>query len=197
MSKKTIITLGVTLLVLSLTSVSMAGPMGGGMGMGRGGMGGGMGLGPQGQPPAQLSEQQLADWKAWQEKNLQLRKEYIGNLVKSGAMTQEQADARIKAMEAAQAFRAKNNLVAPGAMYGVKLTDEQKAEMKKLFEQRLAIRQEALVTYVKSGQITQAQADAQIQRMKDAFNYNLENGSGSFKGGRGMGRGGWGGGHRF
>jgi hypothetical protein len=197
MSKKSIATLAVALLVLSIASVSMAGPMGG---MGMGGRGG-MGLGPQGQVPAQLNEQQLADWKAWQEKNLQLRKEYIGNLVKSGAMTQEQADARIKAMEAAQAFRAKNNLVAPGAMQGVKLTDEQKVEMKKLFEQRLAIRKDALAAYVKSGQITQIQADNQIQRMQDHFNYKLENGFGPMGGGRGgmgagmgMGRGGMGGG---
>lgn len=198
MNKKAIATLAAALLILSIASVSMAGPMGGGMGMGgRGGMGGGMGLGPQGQVPAQLSEQQLADWKAWQEKNLQLRKEYIGNLVKSGTMTQEQADARIKAMEAAQAFRAKNNLVAPGAMRGVKLTDEQKIEMKKMFEQRLAIRKDALAAYVKSGQITQVQADNQLQRMQDQFNYKLENGFGPMGGGRGgmgggkgMGRGG-------
>ena len=202
MNKKSIATLAVAVLVLSMASVSMAGPMGGGMGGGRG-MGGGMGMGPQGQVPAQLSEQQLADWKAWQEKNLQLRKEYIGNLVKSGAMTQEQADARIKAMEAAQAFRAKNNLVAPGAMQGVKLTDEQKVEMKKLFEQRLAIRKDALASYVASGQITQIQADNQIKRMQDNFNYKLENGFGPNKGGRGMGggmgmgHGGKGGGPRF
>jgi len=199
MNKKPIATLAVAILILSLASVSMAGPMGGGKGMG-----GGMGMqGPQGQAPAQLTEQQLADWKAWQEKNLQLRKEYIGNLVKSGAMTQEQADARIKSMEAAQAFRSRNNLVAPGAMRNVKLTDEQKVEMKKLFEQRLAIRKEALASRVASGQITQAQADNQIKRMQDNFNYKLENGLGSQKGGRGMGggqgmgHGGKGGGPRF
>ncbi len=205
MNKKSMVTLAVTFLVLSMASVSMAGPMGGGMGMGGGkGTCGGMGMqSPQGQAPVQLTEQQLADWKAWQAKNLELRKEYIGNLVKSGAMTQEQADARIKSMEAAQAFRAKNNLVAPGAMQGVKLTDEQKVEMKKLFEQRLAIRKDALASYVASGQITQIQADNQIKRMQDNFNYKLENGFGSQKGGRGMGggkgmgRGGMGGGPRF
>ena len=95
---------------------------------------------------------------------------------------------------------AKNNLVAPGAMRNVKLTDEQKADMKKLFEQRLATRKEALANAVKSGQITQAQADNQIQRMQDHFNYRLENGMGPNNGGRGMGggkgpgRGGFGGG---
>ncbi|MHC1760442.1 MAG: DUF2680 domain-containing protein [Negativicutes bacterium] len=207
MKKKSMLLTGVALLVLSVTSVSLAGPMGGGMGggMGRGGMGGmGMGPGMQGQPPVQLTEQQQADWKAWQEKNLQLRKEYLGNLVKSGALTQEQVDARIKAMEANHAFRAKNGFVAPGAMYGAKLTDEQKVEMKKLFEQRMAIRKEALASYVKSGQITQAQADSQLQRMQERFNYNLENGFGGGRGGRGgrgmgggMGRGGMGGGPRF
>ena len=193
MNKKSIVTLGVALLVVSVVSVSMAGPLGGGMGMGRGGMGGGRGMGQgiqgQGQAPAQMTEQQLADWKVWQEKHFQLRKEYIGNLVKSGTITQEQADARIKAMEASQAFRAKNNLLAPGAMRGAKLTDEQKVEMNKLFEQRLALRKDALAARVKSGQITQDQADNQIKRMQDSFNYRLENGFGPNKGGRGMGGG--------
>ena len=208
MNKKSMLLTGVALLVLTVTSVSMAGPMGGGFGggMGRGGMGGGMGrgmgMGPgmQGQPQVQLTEQQQQDWKAWQEKNLQLRKEYIANLVKSGALTQEQADTRIKMMEANHAFRAKNGFVAPGAMQGAKLTEEQKVEMKKLFEQRMAVRKEALASYVKSGQITQAQADSQLQRMQERFNYNLENGFGGGRGGRGgrgMGRGGMGGGPRF
>lgn len=36
------------------------------MGMGGGrGMGGGMGMGPPGSTAAQLTEQQLADWKVW------------------------------------------------------------------------------------------------------------------------------------
>ena len=58
MNKKSMLLTGVALLVLTVSSVSMAGPMGGGFGggMGRGGMGGGMGrgmgMGPgmQGQP---------------------------------------------------------------------------------------------------------------------------------------------------
>lgn len=198
MNKKSMLIAGVALLVLSVSAVSMAGPMGGGMGgMGRGGMGGGMGPGMQAQQTAPMTEQQKSDWKAWQEKNLQLRKEYLGNLVKSGALTQEQVDARIKAMEANHAFRATNGFVAPGAMRGAKLTDEQKTEMKKLFEQRMAIRKDALASYVKSGQITQAQADSQLQRMQDRFNYSLENGFGGQKSGRGMGHGGMGGGPRF
>ena len=170
--------------------------------MGRGMMGGGRGMhgGPGRTQPVTLTESQQADWKAWQEKNFQLRKEYIANLVKSGSLTQAEADARIKQMESMHEFRAKNNFVAPGAMRDVKLTDEQKADMKKMFEQRLAIRKEALASAVKSGQITQAQADNQIQRMQDHFNYRLENGMGPNNGGRGMGggkgmgRGGFGGG---
>ena len=86
MKKKSLLIAGVAALMLSMTSVSMAGPMGGGMGLGGGmmggGMGRGMGMGPglQGQTPTQLTDQQKTDWKAWQEKNLQLRKEYMGNL---------------------------------------------------------------------------------------------------------------------
>lgn len=201
MKMKSLLVVCAVLMALFTTSVSWAAPMDG-MGMGRGG-GMGMGLGMQG-PPQTLTAEQQADWKAWHDKNLALRKEYLGNLVKSGVLTQEQVDARIKAMEASYAFRAKNGFIAPGAMAGVKLTDEQKTEMKKLFEQRLAIRKEALAAYVKSGQITQAQADSQIQRMQDRFNYSLENGFAGRKGGRGMGRGqgmgpggGMGGGPRF
>ncbi len=205
MNKKSMLLTGAALLILSVSSVSLAGPMGGGFGggMGRGGMGRGMGMGPgmQGQPPVKLTEQQQADWKAWQEKNFQLRKEYLANLVKSGALTQEQADARIKMMEANHAFRTKNGFTTPGAMHGAKLTDEQKADMKKLFEQRLEFRKQALADSVKSGQITQAQADFQLQRMQERFNYNLENGFGGGRGGqgmgRGMGRGGMGGCPRF
>jgi Spy/CpxP family protein refolding chaperone len=204
MKKKSLLIAGAATLMFSMTAVSMAGPMGGGMGMGgggmmgRGGMGAGMGMGPGFQQQTlPLTDQQKSDWKAWQEKNLQLRKEYIGNLVKSGALTQEQADARIKAMEAGFAFRSKNGFVAPGAMSGVKLTDEQKVDMKKLFEQRLAVRKAALAAYVTAGQITQAQADSQLQRMQDRFNYSLENGFGGQRGGHGMGRCGMGGGPRF
>ena len=198
MKKQSLWVTGLALLTISISSVALAGPMGGGMmggGMGRGGMGPGM----QGKPAVQMTEQQQADWKAWQEKNLQLRKEYLANLVKSGALTQEQADARIKALEANHSFRTKNGFVAPGSMYGAKLTDEQKKEMKKLFEQRLEIRKQALAEYVKSGQITQAQADQQIKRMQDNFNYKLENGfGGRGKGmGGGMGRGGKGNGPHF
>ena len=202
MKKKSLLIAGVAVLMLSIGSVSMAAPMDSGMGGGGmmgngGGMGRGMGLGLQGQPPAQLTAEQQADWKAWQEKNLQLRKEYLANMVKSGALTQEQVDARIKAMEASYAFRMKNGFVAPGSMNGAKLTDEQKVEMKKMFEQRMAIRKDALTAYVTAGQITQAQADSQLQRMQDRFNYMLENGVGSQKGGRGSGHGGMGVGPRF
>lgn len=197
MKKKSLLIAGAAALMLSMTAVSMAGPMGGGGMMGRGGMGAGMGMGPGfQQQTAPLTDQQKSDWKAWQEKNLQLRKEYIGNLVKSGALNQEQADARIKAMEAGFAFRSKNGFVASAAMPGVKLTDEQKVDMKKIFEQRLAIRKDALAAYVTAGQITQAQADSQLQQMQDRFNYSLENGFGEQRG-HGMGRGGMGGGPRF
>lgn len=188
MKKKSLLIAGVAALILSMASVSLAGPMGGmggGM-MGRGGMG--MGPGLQGQTTP-LTDQQLADWKVWQEKNLQLRKEYIGNLVKSGALTQDQADARVKAMEASFAFRAKNGFVAPGAMSGAKLTDEQKADMKKLFEQRMAIRKDALAAAVTAGQITQVQADNQLKVMQDRFNNALENGGSLQMGGRGAGMG--------
>ena len=193
MKKQSLWVTGLALLTIFLSSVTLAGPMGGGTGRS------GTGPGSQGKPAAQMTEQQQADWKAWQEKKMQLRKEYLVNLVKSGALTQEQADARIKAMEANHSFRTKNGFAAPGSMYGAKLTDEQKTEMKQLFEQRLEIRKQALAEYVKSCQITQAQADQQIKRMQDNFNYKLENGFGA-RGknmGFGMGRGGKGSGPHF
>ena len=84
-------------------------------------------------------------------------------------------------------------------MAGAKLTDEQKTDMKKLFEQRLAIRKDSLDAAVKAGQITQYQADNMLKNMQERFSYAMGNGMGSMRGGpgMGMGRGMMGGGPRF
>jgi len=74
------------------------------------------------------------------------------------------------------------------------LTEEQKADMRKLFEQRLAVMMDVLQNYVKSGQMTQEQADARLSWMKDRFELGLKY-AGAPRG-QGMGRG-MGGGPRF
>ena len=141
--------------------------------------------------PLKLTDSQQAEWKAWQEKNFQLKKEQVQLMVKTGYLTQEQADAKIKMMESSNAFRMKNNLVSPGARLGTPLTDEQKSDLKQMGEQRLAIQKENLSRMVSAGQITQAQADARIERMQQRFNEMSENG---FSGrGGGPGNGGFGG----
>ena len=206
MKKKSVMLAVVLVLAMCLAVPAMAAPWGGGPGGGMGpGYGGGPGYGPgpawQGQAPPQLTDEQKAAWNAWYEKNLQLRKEYIQNLVSSGVLTQEQADARIKLMEESYNFRVKNGWANPwgGIASGTQLTDEQKADLRKLFEQRLALRKEILDSYVKAGQITQAQADSQLAWMRDRFELRLKYGfagpmGGGF-GGRGMGGGrGFGGG---
>ena len=134
--------------------------------MGRG-PGGGFGPGMQ---PLQLTDSQQAEWKTFQEKNFQLKKERMQLMVKSGYLTNEQADAKMKMMESNQAFRMKNNLVAPGARLQGPLTEEQKADMKKMAEQRLALQKENMSRLVSAGQITQAQADARIQNMQERLN---------------------------
>ena len=166
MSKKTILIASVAALVLMVAGVSMASPMWGGGMMGRG-PGGGFGPGMQ---PLQLTDSQQAEWKTFQEKNFQLKKERIQLMVKSGYLTSEQADAKMKMMESNQAFRMKNNLVAPGARLQGSLTEEQKADMKKMAEQRLALQKENMSRLVSAGQITQAQADARIQNMQERLN---------------------------
>ena len=166
MSKKTILIASVAALVLMVAGVSMASPMWGGGMMGRG-PGGGFGPGMQ---PLQLTDSQQAEWKTFQEKNFQLKKERIQLMVKSGYLTSEQADARMKMMESNQTFRMKNNLVAPGARLQGPLTEEQKADMKKMAEQRLALQKENMSRLVSAGQITQAQADARIQNMQERLN---------------------------
>ena len=160
--------------------------------MGRGMMGGGRGMhgGPGRTQPVTLTESQQADWKAWQEKNFQLKKERVQLMVKSGVLTQEQADSKIKMMDSSHAFRMKNNLVGPGARFSGPLTDEQKADMKKMAEERLTLQKENLARLVSAGQITQAQADARIERMQQRVNTMGEKG---FGGPGGAGRGGFGG----
>ena len=174
---------GVAALALMVAGVTMASPMlrGGMMGRGHG-----MGGGPMGLQTLQLNEAQQAEWKGWQEKNFQLKKEQVQLMVKSGYLTQERADAKLKTMDSMQSFRMKNNLVAPGARLNAPLTDEQKADMKKMAEQRLSIQKENLSRSVAAGQITQAQSDAKIQRMQQRINENVEKDF-SGHGGRGQG----------
>lgn len=141
----------------------------------------------QEQFPNKIPEKQQNDWNAYQEKTMQLRKEYLASLVQSGILTQEQVEERIKLIEAIFAFRTKNSFIEPGAISGVKFTDEQRTEMRNLFEQRITLRKEALAAFVIAEKITQAQADSQLERMQYRFNYFLENGFSSQKGGHGIG----------
>jgi len=195
MKKKAMVIAGVAALALMVAGVTMASPMGRGM------MGGGFGRGggPMGIEPLKLTDSQQAEWKAWQEKNFQLKKEQVQLMVKTGYLTQEQADAKIKMMDSSNSFRMKNNLVSPGARLNTPLTDEQKADMKKMGEQRLAIQKENLSRMVSAGQITQAQADARIDRMQQRFNEMSEKGFSGRGGGPGNGGPGhgMGGGPRF
>jgi len=195
MKKKAMVIAGVAALALMVAGVTMASPMGRGM------MGGGFGRGggPMGIKPLKLTDSQQAEWKAWQEKNFQLKKEQVQLMVKTGYLTQEQADAKIKMMDSSNSFRMKNNLVSPGARLSTPLTDEQKADMKKMGEQRLAIQKENLSRMVSAGQITQAQADARIDRMQQRFNEMSEKGFSGRGGGPGNGGPGhgMGGGPRF
>ena len=195
MKKKAMVIAGVAALALMVAGVTMASPMGRGM------MGGGFGRGggPMGIEPLKLTDSQQAEWKAWQEKNFQLKKEQVQLMVKTGYLTQEQADAKIKMMDSSNSFRMKNNLVSPGARLSTPLTDEQKADMKKMGEQRLAIQKENLSRMVSAGQLTQAQADARIDRMQQRFNEMSEKGFSGHGGGPGNGGPGhgMGGGPRF
>jgi len=176
MSRKTIVVVSLAALVLMVAGISIAAPMWGG-GPGRGGMGHGI-------QALQLTDSQQADWKALQEKSFQLKKERIQLMVKTGYMTKEQADAKLKMMESSQAFRMKNNLVSPGARLTPPLTEDQKADLKKMAELRLSLQKENLSRLVSAGQITQAQADAKIQAMQERMNARLE---GSENGGPGRG----------
>ena len=192
MNKKAMIIAGAAVLALTVAGVTMASPMG--MGMMGGGlrMGGGIGAGPMAIQAQQLSESQQAEWKALQEKSFQLKKEQVQLMVKTGYLTQEQADAKLKMMDSAHSFKMKNNLVAPGARLNRPLTDEQKADMKKMAEQHLVIQKENLARLVTAGQITQSQADAKIEWMQKRINDGFENGfagHGPGMGGPGMGGG--------
>ena len=87
----------------------------------------------------------------------------------------------------------KNNLVSPGARLKAPLTDEQKADIKKMAEQRLTQQKENLSRLVTAGQITQAQADAKIKFMEERINAGPEGFNGPGRGGPGGGPGSGGG----
>ena len=158
---------------------------------------GGPGMaGPMAIQAQQLTDAQQAEWKALQDKNFQLKKERIQLMVKTGYLTQEQADAKLQTMQSSHSFRMKNNLVAPGARLNAPLTDEQKADLKKMAQQRLAIQKENLSRLVSAGQITQSQADAKIEWMQKRIDAGFEKGFAGH-GGPGMGGKGPGQGPRF
>ena len=196
MSKRTMIIVGVAVLALTVAGVTMASPMGMGMMGGGRGMGGPGMDGPMAIQAQQLTDSQQAEWKALQDKNFQLKKERIQLMVKTGYLTQEQADAKLQTMQSAHSFRMKNNLVAPGARLNAPLTDEQKADLKKMAEQRLALQKENLSRLVSAGQITQSQADAKIEWMQKRIDAGFEKGFAGH-GGPGMGGKGPGQGPRF
>jgi hypothetical protein len=181
MSKRTMIIVGVAVLALTVAGVTMASPMGmgmmgGGRGMGGHGMGGHGMAGPMAIQAQQLTDAQQAEWKALQDKNFQLKKERIQLMVKTGYLTQEQAEAKLQTMQSAHSFRMKNNLVSPGARLNAPLTDEQKADLKKMAQQRLAIQKENLSRLVSAGQITPSQADAKIEWMQKRIDAGFEKG---------------------
>ena len=196
MSKRTMIIVGVAVLALTVAGVTMASPMGMGMMGGGRGMGGPGMAGPMAIQAQQLTDAQQAEWKALQDKNFQLKKERIQLMVKTGYLTQEQADAKLQTMQSSHSFRMKNNLVAPGARLNAPLTDEQKADLKKMAQQRLAIQKENLSRLVSAGQITQSQADAKIEWMQKRIDAGFEKGFAGH-GGPGMGGKGPGQGPRF
>ena len=176
MNKKTVAIITLSAFVLLVAGVSFAAPMW------RGEKPGGFGPGIQ---PMQLTESQQADWKAWQEKNFQLKKERIQLMEKTGYLTKEQAASQLKMMESMQAFKIKNNLVAPGERLKPPFTDEQKADLKKMAEQRLSDQKDKLARMVKAGLITQAQADAKIQAMQQRLDKGFDGPGGP--GGHGFG----------
>jgi hypothetical protein len=180
MNKKVGMLIGVALLVVALaTSVLFASP----------------GKGPGDRPaPPQLTAEQTAMWKDWHQKNFELRKEYVGNLVKMGTLKQEDADSRLKMMQMMQDYKMKYNLVGPGqrGKGRTALTDEQKVDLQKIFDARVELATKRLDTLVKDGKLTQAQADARIVFMKAKNELQLQGGNAGFgdKGGKGRG-------HRF
>lgn len=179
MNKKIGLLIGTALLVVALaTSVMAASP----------------GAGPGNKlAPVQMTAEQTAMWKDWQQKNFELRKEYVGNLVKMGTLSQADADSRLKLMQMMQDYKMKYNLVGPGkrAKGSAALTDEQKADLQKIFDARIEMQAKRLDTLVKDGKMTQAQADARIVFMKAKNELFLQGGHQGFggKGERGMGRG--------
>lgn len=157
----------------------------------------------------EMSAEQKETFKARHDSRVAERKAMLKEDVASGRITQEQADMRIKAME--DHFRdvqeGKTKTGLKGEYRGQKyseMTAEQKDLWQKRHEQRVAERKVALNEQVKSGKISQADADARIANMEKRFEsikngtaergrgQGLQDGSGYGKGlrdGSGMGKG--------
>ena len=86
--------------------------------------------------------------------------------------------------------------VCPAYGWNQELTDEQRAALQESYESRQEVRKEAINNMVKSGQITQEQADLALERAEQRQQLRQENGCGLGDGtgmmnggGRGYGRG--------
>lgn len=149
--KKSMAFVLIGLLAISVAAVAWASPKGLGF---MGGHGPGMG-GPMN--PAAMTDEQKTDWKAYHDKMVDAKKEFLQQQVARGTITQDQADLQIKWMQ----YRFEQRMNGRPA-----LTDEQKAEFKAYHAKMIALKKEFLQQQVAKGAMTQEQADKQLKWMQ-------------------------------
>lgn len=129
-----------------------------------------------------LTEQQKADKKVEHEKMMAIHKEFLQKQVAAGTVTQEQADQRIKWMEARHEARMNG---AMGPMFKGPLTEQQKADLKSEHDQMMEVKKENLQKQVAAGTMTQEQADQRIKMMQERFEQRLNGENGGHQGHKG------------
>ena len=135
---------------------------------------GGRGMGPR-----MMTAQDKADFVEFQGKKLQLMKDNLAEDVKSGRISQKEADAMLVLMQARFDRMQKDDFTRKAP------TEADIQAMKDRQTKMLALHKEFLQKQVAEGKLTQEQADQRISRMQEHINNFGTNGHGPRHGGMG------------
>jgi polyhydroxyalkanoate synthesis regulator phasin len=152
-----------------------------------------------GKSAPQLTDQQKADLKEFQNKMAELQKKAVSSMVSNGALTKEQGDTAIKNIEDTnQKYENTGNTKGFDMMKGYfgifgikgldtsKLSDSQKTDLKAAYSNMADLQKEYINKMAANGLMTKEQAESAINRvdemLKNAGENGLVKGSGMNKG---------------
>ena len=135
---------------------------------------GGRGMGPR-----MMTAQDKADFVEFEGKKMQLMKDNLAEDVKSGRISQKEADAMLVLMQARFDRMQKDDFTRKAP------TDADIQAMKDRHLKMLALHKEFLQKQVAEGKLTQEQADQRVSRMQERIDNPGEKGHGPRHGGMG------------